>query len=51
MPDGLDITFHTTAAEVRAAWRSLCQNGGYALYVTADGELHALRLGVGGGVE
>ena len=45
MPDTSEITFHTTVEEVRAAWSSLVQTGGYALYVTADGELHALRLG------
>jgi hypothetical protein len=45
---GLSITFHTTDADVRAAWRSLCQNGGYSLYVDTDGNLQALRLGVAG---
>ncbi|SIS19725.1 hypothetical protein [Microbacterium sp. RURRCA19A] len=50
MADAPEITFHTTDAEVRAAWRSLCQNGGYSLYVDSDGALHALRLGVPGDV-
>ncbi|MFS0794815.1 hypothetical protein [Microbacterium sp. 1P10AE] len=48
MPDAPEITFHNTVEEVREAWRSLVLTGGYALYVDADGGLHALRLGVMG---
>ncbi|WP_396646212.1 hypothetical protein [Microbacterium sp.] len=46
MPDPSEITFHTTPAEIRAAWRSLVLGSGYGLYVDEDGNLHALRLGV-----
>lgn len=48
MPESTPITFHTTYAEVRAAWHSLCTNGGYSLYADADGNLHALRIGYPG---
>lgn len=49
MPEELEITYYNTAGSVAEAWRQLCLNGGYTLYVDADGHLHALRLGVGTG--
>ncbi|MDU0327220.1 hypothetical protein RWH43_10685 [Microbacterium sp. KSW2-21] len=48
-PPPLNITYHDTAASVRASWSSLCLNGGYNLYVDASGNLHAHRLGVDAG--
>ena len=45
---GLSITYHDTQEDVRAAWRSLCRDGGYTLYVDAAGALHALRIGAAG---
>jgi hypothetical protein len=48
MPEPIEITYHDTQEDVRAAWRSLCLDGGYTLYVNAAGNLHALRIGAGG---
>lgn len=44
MPETPEITYHDTDADIRAIWKSLCNNGGYRLYVDSSGNLHATRL-------
>lgn len=46
MAETPEIVYHNTLGDVRAAFASLEANGGYTLYVAADGTLHALALAV-----
>lgn len=45
LPDS--ITVHESPGDVSAMWNSLVTNGGYTVYMDANGGLHALKFNPG----